>query len=179
VPENPQETPDFADHVDRIQAQWRRERPDLDPTPQGVIGRLHRLAGRLSDELLAVYHRHGLGEGDFDVLASLRRTGEPFELPAGELARHTMVTTGAMTKRIDRLEAAGLVSRRPDASDGRGRRIALTPRGRELIDRAFTQHMANEQRLVALVPEGDREVLARILKRWLAALDEESVGGGG
>jgi DNA-binding MarR family transcriptional regulator len=84
-----------------------------------------------------------------------------------------------MTKRIDRLEAAGLVSRRPDASDGRGRRIALTPRGRELIDRAFTQHMANEQRLVALVPEGDREVLARILKRWLAALDEGSVGGGG
>jgi DNA-binding MarR family transcriptional regulator len=178
VPVDPQD-PDPLDHVDRIQGQWRRERPDLDPAPQGVIGRLHRLADRLRDELVAVYREHGLGEGDFDVLASLRRTGEPYELPAGELARHTMVTTGAMTKRIDRLEAAGLVSRRPDASDGRGRRIALTPRGRELIDRAFTQHMANEQRLVALVPEGDREVLARILKRWLAALDEGSVGGGG
>lgn len=165
--------PENEDHVDRIQAQWRRERPDLDPTPQGVIGRLHRLADRLRDELVAVYREHGLGEGDFDVLASLRRTGEPFELPAGELARHTMVTTGAMTKRVDRLAAAGLVTRRPDASDGRGRRIALTPRGRDLIDAAFTDHMANEQRLVALLPDADRAALARILKGWLARLDDE------
>ena len=119
-------TPLPDDRVDHIQEQWRRERPDLDPTPQGVIGRLHRLADRLHDELITVYREHGLGEGDFDVLASLRRTGAPFELPAGELARHTMVTTGAMTKRIDRLEAAGLVTRTPDASDGRGRRIGLT-----------------------------------------------------
>jgi DNA-binding MarR family transcriptional regulator len=166
--------PENEDHVDRIQAQWRRERPDLDPTPQGVIGRLHRLADRLRDELVAVYREHGLGEGDFDVLASLRRTGEPFELPAGELARHTMVTTGAMTKRVDRLVAAGLVTRRPDASDGRGRRIALTPRGRDLIDAAFTDHMANEQRLVALLPDADRAALARILKGWLARLDDEA-----
>jgi DNA-binding MarR family transcriptional regulator len=166
VPADPQ------DHVDRIQEQWRRERPDLDPTPQGVIGRLHRLADRLRDELVAVYREHGLGEGDFDVLASLRRTGEPFELPAGELARHTMVTSGAMTKRIDRLEGAGLVTRRPDASDGRGRRIALTDRGRELIDAAFTDHIANEQRLVGLVPASDRVALASILKQWLGALDD-------
>ncbi len=175
---DPQFPDDIADHVDRIQEQWRRERPDLDPAPQGVIGRLHRLADRLRDELVAVYREHGLGEGDFDVLASLRRTGAPFELPAGELARHTMVTTGAMTKRIDRLEGAGLVTRRPDASDGRGRRIALTEGGRELIDAAFADHMANEQRLVALVPEGDRAALARILKAWLADLDGEDVGGG-
>src|SRR5690606_1948271 len=138
----------------------------------GVIGRLHRLADRLRAELIAVYREHGLGEGDFDVLASLRRTGEPFELPAGELARHTMVTTGAMTKRIDRLEAAGLVTRRPDASDGRGRRIALTAHGRELIDAAFTDHMANERRLVELLPASDRESLERILKGWLGALDD-------
>lgn len=163
---------DTQDHVDRIQEQWRRERPDLDPAPQGVIGRLHRLADRLRDELIAVYREHGLGEGDFDVLASLRRTGEPFELPAGELARHTMVTSGAMTKRIDRLEGAGLVTRRLDASDGRGRRIALTDRGRELIDAAFTDHIANEQRLVGLVPASDRVALASILKQWLGALDD-------
>jgi len=168
VPADPQ------DHVDRIQEQWRRERPDLNPAPQGVIGRLHRLGDRLRNELIAVYREHGLGEGDFDVLASLRRTGAPFELPAGELARHTMVTTGAMTKRIDRLEAAGLVTRRPDASDGRGRRIALTERGRELIDAAFTDHMANEQRLVGLLPEADRDTLARILKQWLVALDDDA-----
>ncbi|MGN6273951.1 MAG: MarR family winged helix-turn-helix transcriptional regulator [Protaetiibacter sp.] len=164
---------DAPDHVDRVQAQWRRERPDLDPAPQGVIGRLHRLADRLRDELVAVYREHGLGEGDFDVLASLRRMGTPYELPAGELARHTMVTTGAMTKRIDRLEAAGFVTRRPDASDGRGRRIALTERGRELIDAAFTDHMANEQRLVELLPGPDRDALARILKQWLGALEDD------
>lgn len=169
---NAQQIPDFTDHVDEIQEQWRRERPDLDPTPQGVIGRLHRLGDRLRDELLVVYREHGLGEGDFDVLASLRRTGDPFELPAGELARHTMVTTGAMTKRIDRLETAGLVSRRPDASDGRGRRIALTPRGRELIDAAFTEHLRNEARLLALLPASDRETLTRVLKQWLRALDD-------
>jgi DNA-binding MarR family transcriptional regulator len=165
-------TPLPDDRVDRIQEQWRRERPDLDPTPQGVIGRLHRLADRLRDELIAVYREHGLGEGDFDVLASLRRTGAPFELPAGELARHTMVTTGAMTKRIDRLEAAGLVTRTPDASDGRGRRIGLTDRGRQLIDAAFTDHIANEHRLVELLAASDRETLARILKQWLGALDD-------
>jgi DNA-binding MarR family transcriptional regulator len=165
-------TPLPDDRVDRIQEQWRRERPDLDPTPQGVIGRLHRLADRLRDELITVYREHGLGEGDFDVLASLRRTGAPFELPAGELARHTMVTTGAMTKRIDRLEAAGLVTRTPDASDGRGRRIGLTDRGRQLIDAAFTDHIANEHRLVGLLTASDRETLARILKQWLGALDD-------
>jgi DNA-binding MarR family transcriptional regulator len=165
-------TPLPDDRVDRIQEQWRRERPDLDPTPQGVIGRLHRLADRLRDELIAVYREHGLGEGDFDVLASLRRTGDPFELPAGKLARHTMVTTGAMTKRIDRLEAAGLVTRTPDASDGRGRRIGLTDRGRQLIDAAFTDHIANEHRLVGLLTASDRETLARILKQWLGALDD-------
>lgn len=167
-----QRTPDVEDHVDRVQEQWRRERPDLDSSPQGVIGRLHRLADRLRDELVEVYRAHGLGEGDFDVLASLRRTGDPFELPAGELARHTMVTTGAMTKRIDRLEGAGLVTRRPDAADGRGRRIRLTERGRELIDAAFTDHMHNEQRLIGLVPASDRATLARLLKNWLRALDD-------
>ncbi len=166
------------DRVDRIQERWRQERPDLDPSPQGVIGRLHRLAARLREELVAVYREHGLGEGEFDVLASLRRTGAPYELPAGELARHTMVTTGAMTKRVDRLEAAGLVSRRPDADDGRGRRIALTPQGRELIDAAFTDHMANEHRLVAMLPESDRAELARILRTWTLALEEGDDDGG-
>ena len=161
------------DRVDRIQAEWRRERPDLDPSPQGVIGRLHRLADHLRTELVAVYGRHGLGEGEFDVLASLRRAGEPFELPAGELAEHTMVTTGGMTKRLDRLEAAGLVTRRTDATDGRVRRVALTPAGLALIDAAFTDHMANERRLLDAVPASDRADLERILRDWLGELEEE------
>jgi DNA-binding MarR family transcriptional regulator len=157
----------MTDHVTRIQQEWARERPDLDVSPQGVIGRLHRLAGFLTDELSAVYRRHGLGEGDFDVLATLRRAGAPFERTPGELAEHTMVTTGAMTKRIDRLEGAGLVSRRTSERDGRGRVIALTPAGRELIDAAFTEHMANEHRLVGQLTSAETEQLAALLGRWL------------
>lgn len=165
------------DHVDRIQQEWARERPDVDVRPQGVIGRLHRLALALTDEITEVYREHGLGEGEFDVLAALRRAGEPYERAPGDLAAHTMVTTGAMTKRVDRLERAGLVSRRPSADDGRGRVVALTPRGREVIDAAFTAHMANERRLLDLLgPEQDAVELERLLRRWLGALDSTSGG---
>lgn len=100
------------DHVARVMAEWSRERPDLDSSPVAVIGRLHRLANALTQELVQVYRQFGLTEGEFDVLAALRRVGEPFERAPGELAQNTMVTTGAMTKRLDRLVEAGLVSRR-------------------------------------------------------------------
>src|SRR6478736_8490135 len=139
---------EHLDHVARIQEEWHRERPDLDVSPQGVLGRLHRVAARLTDELTAVYAEHGLGEGDFDVLATLRRAGPPYERTPGELAEHTMITTGGMTKRLDRLERAGLVARRAAEGDGRGRVVALTPAGRAAIDAAFADHMANEARLV-------------------------------
>ena len=159
------------DRVDQIQQEWARERPDVDVGPQGVIGRLHRLATFLTDEVVAVYREHGLGEGEFDVLATLRRAGEPFERAPGELADHTMVTSGAMTKRLDRLAAAGLVSRRRSADDGRVRIVALTPAGRDLIDRAFDDHMANEHRLIAALPKADRRELEEILRRWLRAFE--------
>ncbi|MCS5734118.1 MarR family winged helix-turn-helix transcriptional regulator [Herbiconiux daphne] len=159
---------DDIDHVARIQQEWRRERPDLDVSPQGIIGRLHRLAARLTDELTEVYARHGLGEGEFDVLATLRRAGAPFERAPGELAEHTMVTTGAMTKRLDRLAEAGLVVRRGVEGDGRRRVVALTERGVEVIDAAFTEHMANERRLVDQLSAADRRALEPILTRWLA-----------
>jgi DNA-binding MarR family transcriptional regulator len=159
------------DRVARIQEAWARERPDLDVTPQGVIGRLHRLAGYLTEELCVVYRRHGLGEGEFDVLAALRRAGEPFERAPGELARHTMVTTGAMTKRIDRLERDGLVTRRTSSADGRGRLVALTPAGRRVIDDAFTDHMANECRLLDALDADDAAQLERILRTWLQRVE--------
>src|ERR1700752_2422136 len=125
------------DHVGRIMARWHRERPDVDVSPQGVIGRLHRLAARLTEELVAVYAESGLGEGEFDVLATLRRSGAPYELAPGELAASTMVTSGAVTKRVDRLVERGLVSRRVGEHDARGRVVGLTKAGRNLIDRAF------------------------------------------
>ena len=162
---------EHLDHVARIQQAWARERPDLDVSPQGVIGRLHRLAGHLTEQLTVVYRRYGLGEGEFDVLATLRRAGEPFERAPGELAAFTMVTTGAMTKRIDRLERDGLVTRRPSTSDGRGRVVALTNAGRELIDQAFTEHMRNERRLVDLLTPDDAAQLESLLATWLTSFE--------
>ncbi|WP_129339182.1 MarR family winged helix-turn-helix transcriptional regulator [Cellulomonas endophytica] len=165
---------DAEDRVDAIQQAWARERPDVDVRPQGVLGRLHRLAGRLTEELAAVYRQHGLSEGDFDVLATLRRAGPPYERAPGELAAHTMVTTGATTKRLDRLEAAGLVVRRGGEGDGRRRVVALTPAGTALVDRAFTDHMANERRLLDLLgDEADAAALEALLRRWLRALDAD------
>ena len=163
------------DHVGRIMAQWAVERPDLDVSPQGVIGRLHRLAIQLDDELRPVFAAAGLARGDFDVLATLRRSGAPYELSPGEIGDTTMVTSGAVTKRLDRLEGAGLVARRTSDDDGRARRVRLTERGRALMDETFEKHMANEHRLVSLLGESDRRELARLLEVWAALWTRESL----
>lgn len=159
------------DHVGRIMEQWHRERPDLDVSPQGLVGRLHRLAVRLTEELTRVYAEHGLGEGEFDVLATLRRAGAPYELTPSELAATTMVTSGAVTKRVDRCVEQGWATRRVSDRDGRGRVVRLTAAGRALIDRAFEAHMANEHRLVGVLPERDRARLAHLLEAWSRALE--------
>ncbi|GAA1558970.1 MarR family transcriptional regulator [Kribbella sancticallisti] len=159
------------DHVDRIQAAWRTERPDLDVSPQRVIGRLHRIAVRLTDELAVVYAQYGLSEGEFDVLAALRRAGEPYERAPGEIALHTMVTTGAVSKRLDRLEEAGLVSRHRSDADGRGRVVRLTSAGERLFDKAFTAHMANERRLLAMLTQSEADQLETLLKTWLGRIE--------
>jgi DNA-binding MarR family transcriptional regulator len=159
------------DHVGRIMAQWAVERPDLDVSPQGVIGRLHRLAARLTEELVAVYGQYGLGEGEFDVLATLRRSGAPYELTPSELGAQTMVSSGAVTKRVDRCVEQGWVTRRVSDTDARGRVVALTDAGFDVIDRAFGAHMANEHRLVGLLDEMERARLAHLLEKWGRALD--------
>ncbi|WP_017933796.1 MarR family winged helix-turn-helix transcriptional regulator [Nocardioides sp. Iso805N] len=156
----------MTDHVARAMEQWRHERPDLDPTPLGVIARLHRVANRLTEELVAVYATHGLAEAEFDILATLRRQGAPYALTAGELAEQTMVTSGAITKRVDRCIVRGWVTRAPSDTDARGRVIALTDDGRSLIDAAFTDHLANEARLLALFVAAERDQLAGLLARW-------------
>ena len=151
------------DHAQHVVDQWAAVRPDLDASPVLVIGRLHRVALALTTELVKVYNAHGLGEGDFDVLATLRRTGEPFELTPSELMDQTMVTSGAVTKRLDRLEGAGLVERRVSDGDRRSRIVALTDKGRRLIDRAVPEHFANEARLLEPLSAGERATLARLL----------------
>jgi len=151
-------------------AQWERERPDLDVSPQGVIARLHRIALRLTDELVAVYAEHGLNEGEFDILATLRRQGAPYALTPSQLAAQTMVTSGAITKRVDRCITRGWAMRTARDEDGRGRSITLTEAGRALIDAAFTDHIANEHRLLASFTARERGTLAKLLQGWAEEL---------
>jgi len=159
------------DRVAQIQADWHRERPDLDVRPLGVIGRLHRVGIALTRKLTDVYAQFGLSEPEFDLLATLRRA-PGHARPAGELAANTMVTTGGLTKRVDRLEERGLVRRRGEASDARRRTVELTDTGRELIDRAFTAHTLNERALVDRLSPDDAAALERILTIWLRELGE-------
>jgi DNA-binding MarR family transcriptional regulator len=158
------------DHAQHVVDQWAAVRPELDVTPVLVIGRLHRVARALTTELLTVYNAHGLGEGDFDVLATLRRTGGRHELTPTELMEQTMVTSGAVTKRLDRLEGAGLVERRVSEDDRRSRIVALTEKGRELIDRAAPEHFANEARLLEPLTARERATLAGLLGKLGASL---------
>ena len=163
-------TPPTPDHAQHVVDQWARERPDLDASPILVIGRLHRVALALTTELVRVYNGFGLGEGDFDVLATLRRTGDPYELTPTALMKQTMVTSGAVTKRIDRLEGAGLVERRVATADRRSRIVALTDAGRELMDRAVPEHLANEARLLSVLDASELRTLADLLGRLGASL---------
>lgn len=163
--------PKTTDAVDRITEQWRRERPDLDPAPMGILGRISRIAALAQRELDVVFASYGLAGGDFDVLATLRRSGAPHRLTPGALSRSTMVTTGGMTKRLDRLEALGLIRREPDPADRRGKLIALTDKGRALVDRTVEAHLRNEERLLAGLSSARREKLAMLLRELLVALD--------
>lgn len=147
-------------------AQWAIERPDVDFSPQGIIGRLSRLDDAVRAELRSVFAEYGISDGDFDVLATLRRSGAPYSLTPGDLAATTMVTSGAVTKRVDRLIDAGLVTREVSETDGRSRTVALTDAGRTLIEAAYVSHMANEHRLVAGLTFRERAELARLLEKW-------------
>jgi DNA-binding MarR family transcriptional regulator len=158
------------DHVSTVVAQWAAERPELDVSPLLVIGRIHRIALALTPELVEVYARHGLGEGDFDVLATLRRQGIPYALTPGELGERTMLTSGAVTKRVDRLAAKGLVERRASTTDGRSRTVVLTAEGHRVIDAAMDEHVANEARLLAGLEPDERAALGELLGRLATTL---------
>ena len=160
------------DAVDRIAEQWARERPDLDVGPMLVVGRLHRAADLLDQELRTVFARAGLGNGDFDVLASLRRAGAPYKLTPTELAGTTMVTSGAVTKRVDRLVKDGLVERSVSETDGRGRVIALTAKGKRVQEELHPQHLANEERLISALDADEQRQLAGLLSKLLLSLED-------
>ncbi len=156
------------DRIDKILAQWRRERPDLDTTAMGLFGRLRNLALHLSREMEKTFGRFGLNSANFDMLATLRRSGEPYTLSPSDLMETMMVSSGTMTNRIDQLERAGLVARSQNPDDGRSFLISLTPKGFELIDAAVTAHVETQKRLISTLSEGERMALDRLLRNYLA-----------
>ena len=159
----------MRDDVDRILDQWAAERPDLDTSPMGIIGRISRLSRSLSRSIGATLAHHGLQPDEFDVLATLRRSGPPHQLTPTQLRGSMMITSATMTHRLDKLDQRGLISRRPDPSDRRGLLIGLTADGRSLVDRALDDHVENEHRLLAGLSPGDREQLASLLRRLVVA----------
>jgi DNA-binding MarR family transcriptional regulator len=160
-----------SDHVDEILRQWSRERPDVDVSAMAIIGRISRLERMISVRLDRVFAQHGLEAWEFDVLATLRRSGSPFELSAGRLLDAMMITSGTMTNRIDRLEHRGFARRRKDPADGRVVLVALTPTGRRRVDAALEAHAANELDIIGCLSPRDQNELTRLLRRLHRTLD--------
>jgi DNA-binding MarR family transcriptional regulator len=165
--------PEFADEVDGLVRQWRSQRPDLDVEPLQVLSRISRLAKHLDIARRGAFTEHGLESWEFDVLSALRRSGPPFQLTPGELLRATLVSSGTMTNRIDRLAEANLVRREPDPRDRRGVLVTLTERGRTAVDAAFTDLLDREQTLLAGLPADQRRTLAAMLRTLLVPFDAE------
>src|SRR6201995_1767131 len=146
-----------ADEVDQLVDAWHRERSDLDVEPMQILSRIARIAKRLDDRRAAAFVEHGLQAHEFDVLAALRRAGDPFELTAGELCSATHVTSGTMTSRLDRLVTRKLVVRRADAADGRLVLVRLTSAGRKRVDAAMEALLDSERDLVRQLPPAKRD----------------------
>jgi DNA-binding MarR family transcriptional regulator len=159
-----------GDAVDRILAQWARERPDLDCSPMGVVGRISQLQREVYLAQRATFARHGLDVPSFDVLAALRRAGAPYQLTPTALMRTALVTSGAITQRLDRLEEKGLITRERSEVDGRAVVVTLTGAGRAALDAALPDHLETERRLLEGLSEADRVQLAELLRRFLVAL---------
>ncbi len=162
--------PTAPDDVDAIVAAWRRARPDLDVRPMQVLSRVGRLARRLDQARRSAFAEHGLEIWEFDVLSALRRAGSPYELSPGRLAQATLVTSGTMTNRIDRLQGRELVTRRPSRRDRRSVIVGLTSSGLACVDGALTTLLDHERTLLAGLDQHDRDLLADLLRRLQAGL---------
>ncbi len=160
-----------GDDVDEIVAAWQRERPDLDVSPLEVLSRISRLARRLDLARRSAFSVHHLDGWAFDVLSALRRAGEPYQLSPGQLVQQTLVTSGTMTTRVDRLTRSGYVERRPDPGDRRGVIVRLTPAGRDVVDSAMADLIEQEKSLLSELAAEDQTLLAGLLRRMLAPLE--------
>lgn len=161
-----------TDFVDHLVTQWRAARPDLDPEPMALVARLARLGALLERRLAGAVATHGLSVGEFDVLATLRRN-EASGLSPKRLLEEILLSSGAMTHRIDRLEAAGLVERRPDPADRRGVIVRLTRQGRAVVDPAVADRFEDARQVTSLLPRDARRALTAGMRRLLVALEQE------
>lgn len=164
----------LMDSVDLVIDKWKQERPELDPAPMGIVGRISRACRILEQAMEQDYRQFGLTGADFDVLATLRRSGPSYELTPTMLYRTTMLSSGAMTNRLDRLERLELIRRRPDPGDRRGTLVSLTPEGREKIDSALDSHLTCERQLIAALNAEEQEEAARLLRKLLFSLETPS-----
>jgi len=162
------------DEVDRLVRAWNRERPDLDASPMQVLSRVTRLAHHLDQARSQVFSRHDLAQWEFDVLAALRRSGRPYQLSPGQLLRETLVTSGTMTNRLDRLESKGLLARLPDPGDRRGVLVRLSADGRRRVDAAIAGLLTEERALLAGLDAADMSRLADLLRRLVAPFDDRA-----
>jgi DNA-binding MarR family transcriptional regulator len=158
----------MRDEVDELVEAWARELPDLDLEPVAVFSRIHRLARHLDLARREAFAAHHIESWEFDVLAALRRAGAPYELSPGRLLRETLVTSGTMTNRVDRLAGRGYVERYPDPEDRRGVIVRLTAEGKTAVDGAFEALLAAEAELLADLPVRDQKRLASLLRTLLA-----------
>jgi DNA-binding MarR family transcriptional regulator len=162
----------MKDEVDRLIEAWQRERPDLDVAPMAVLSRVTRLAHHLDRARRQAFEAHGLEPWEFDVLAALRRAGSPYRLSPGRLLKETLVTSGTMTNRVDRLASRGLVERLPDPADRRGVLVRLTESGRDAVDAAMADLLAHERALLGSVSEADQRRITRVLRDLVRPFDD-------
>src|SRR3954464_9698678 len=163
----------MRDEVDRLVEAWQRERADLDLQPMQVLSRVSRLGHHLDGARRKAFAEHGIESWECDVLAALRRAGSPYELSPGKLLKETLVTSGTMTNRVDRLAARGLVERLPDPADRRGVLVQLTPSGRDAVDAAMADLLTHERALLGTISERDQQKIARVLRELVRPFDLE------
>ncbi len=166
------------DSVDQILADWARQRPDLDFSPVGIVNRLARVRAHLDAGLMQVFRRFELTPADFRVIVALRRAGSPYELPQARLMTQLALTSGTISLRVGRLTQRGIVTRQTDPGNRRGQRVQLTAEGLRMFDEIAPLHLANEDRLLSGLTQGERVTLAQLLRKLLVSLESGTVQAG-
>ncbi|RSS82021.1 MarR family winged helix-turn-helix transcriptional regulator [Streptomyces sp. WAC06614] len=162
--------PTGSDAVDAITAQWYAVRPELDTAPMAVFGRIYRIGRAMEERMERAYAPHGISRGEFDVIATLRRSGEPYTLSPRQLSATLMLTTGGMTGRLDKLEKAGLLCRRPDPHDRRGLQVTLTERGLDVVDAAVVAGLEVQREALTGLSEEEAATLGALLRKLAGAV---------